>query len=88
MQLQGPTALRPARHTMKILTPDFCHALTSRFKLQRSSLIRCQGLTCRIVLTVFRVSSAGERNLSASILFNRSSSKEYILLGTCDMRQA
>ena len=29
------------------------------------------------------VSSAGERNFSASILFNLSSSNVYILLGTC-----
>ena len=32
---------------------------------------------------MFKVSSAGDRNLSASILFRRSSSKVYILLGTC-----
>ena len=32
---------------------------------------------------MFSVSSAGERNFSASILFNLSSSNVYILLGTC-----
>ena len=42
-----------------------------------------RGRTWRTVLTVFRVSSAGDRNFSASILFRRSSSKVYILLGTC-----
>ena len=42
-----------------------------------------RGSTWSTVLTVFKVSSAGERNFSASILFRRSSSNVYILLGTC-----
>lgn len=32
---------------------------------------------------MFSVSSAGDRNFPASILFNLSSSNVYILLGTC-----